>query len=125
MNLTSAPFWLLMRTRSIGALNALVRNSSSRTQAKMIASSIPIHAATRKAIYGGSRLSIPGRTSLPAPPRGTGDVGLDRLSVSLSILVFGSATALACLHTANHQQLTTSRVAGWAAIAAYNSRVAF
>jgi uncharacterized glyoxalase superfamily protein PhnB len=60
-----------------------------------------------------------------SPSKGHQRHWIDRLSVSLSILVFGSATVLACLHTANHQQLTISRVAGWSESAAYSSRGAF
>ena len=59
------------------------------------------------------------------PPKGRRRHWIDRLSVSLSVLVFGSATAFACLHLSNYQQWTTSRVAGWSASSAYSARGVF
>ena len=60
-----------------------------------------------------------------SPPKGHRRHWIDRLSVSLSVLVLGSASAFACLHTSNYQQSTTSRVAGWSASATYSARGVF
>ena len=57
------------------------------------------------------------------PPKAHRRHWIDWLSVSLSVLVFGSASAFACLHTSNYQQWT--RVAGWSASPANSARGGF